>query len=153
MHLAQLNVATPREPLDSPALADFVARLAEVNANAERAPGFVWRLRDEDGDGALGQRILGDDSLLVNMSVWESIEALRAYVYRDAGHREALRRRRDWFLPAEPPMTVCWWIEPGTVPTLADAEFRLTLLREHGPSAAAFPFTTTFDPAWLPPTQ
>lgn len=152
MHLAQLNVARPLAPLDSPELADFVARLAEVNARADAAPGFVWRLQDDDGDGATGQRLLGDDSLLVNLSVWESFEALQEFVFGDTGHRDALRRRRDWFRAAELPMTVCWWIEPGTLPTLADAEFRLTYLREHGPSAKAFPFTKNVDPSWLSAT-
>src|ERR671930_768101 len=94
-HLAQLNIALPREPLDAPLLAEFVARLEPVNAQADASPGFVWRLQTEDGD-ATGIRAFGDDRLIVNMSVWESLEALRAFV-DSGGHVAVMRRRREWF--------------------------------------------------------
>ena len=94
-HLAQVNIALPREPLDAPLLADFVAALAPVNAVADASPGFVWRLQTEDGD-ATAIRAFGDDRLIVNMSVWESVEALRGFVYGEA-HAAVLRRRREWF--------------------------------------------------------
>ena len=94
-HLAQVNVALPLEPLDSPRLAAFVEALAPVNAVADASPGFVWRLQTDAGD-ATAIRAFGDDRLIVNMSVWESVEALRAFAYGDA-HAAVLRRRRDWF--------------------------------------------------------
>ena len=90
-HLAQVNIALPREPLDAPLLADFVAALAPVNAVADASPGFVWRLQTEDGD-ATAIRAFGDDRLIVNMSVWESVEALRGFVYGEA-HAAVIRRR------------------------------------------------------------
>src|SRR5580692_4632062 len=93
-HLAQCNIVKLKAPLDSPVVADFVAALDPINALADAAPGFVWRLKTEDGD-ATAIRVFPDDQILLNMSVWESAEALKSYVYR-SGHREVLRRRREW---------------------------------------------------------
>src|SRR5215469_18651336 len=94
--IAQLNVGVLQAPLESPQLADFVANLVHVNALADAAPGFVWRLRDADGEDATGLRPRGPD-LLVNMSVWESLDALREFVYRNGPHLDMLRRRREFF--------------------------------------------------------
>ena len=135
-HLAQVNIALPREPLDAPLLAGFVAALAPVNAVADASPGFVWRLQTEDGD-ATAIRAFGDDRLIVNMSVWESVEALRAFVYGEA-HVAVLRRRREWFERLGEPETALWWVPAGTTPTVADAEERLGQLRAHGPTERAF---------------
>ena len=93
-----MNIALPREPLDSPALAEFVANLEPVNALADAAPGFVWRLQDDSGD-ATSIQAFDDDRLIINMSVWESIEALWSFVY-DGGHLEVMRRRREWMTKA-----------------------------------------------------
>lgn len=141
MHLAQLNVARMLAPLDSPELADFVGRLAAVNAAADHAPGFVWRLVDDDAADATGIHPLGDDLMLVNLSVWESPRALLDFVYRDAGHAAALRRRRDWFERALEATAVGWWIPEGHVPTVDEAMDRLRHLREHGSTPYAFPLT------------
>ena len=136
LHVAQVNIALPREPLDTPLLAGFVAMLVPVNALADAAPGFVWRLQTEDGD-ATAVRAFGDDRLIVNMSVWESVEALRAFVYGDA-HAAVMRRRREWFERMREAFQALWWIPAGTLPTVDDAEARLAHLREHGPTAHAF---------------
>ena len=96
-HLAQFNTARLRMPLDDPSMAEFVAGFELMNALADRSPGFVWRLADEDADNATGTRPIAPD-MIVTMSVWESLEALRAYTYQ-SGHLEYLRRRRDWFHP------------------------------------------------------
>lgn len=141
MPLAQLNVAVMVEPLDSPRMASFVAQLEELNAAAEAADGFVWRLKDDDGPGATSYRLLGDESLLVNLSVWRDLEALRAYVIGHAGHRSALRDRRTWFAPATEPMTACWYVDDGHIPTLEEAEDRLLALRADGPSEDLFAFS------------
>lgn len=141
MHLAQLNLANALDTMDSPRMASFIARIEEVNAAAERAPGFVWRLKDLDGPGALGIRISDDDSLLVNLSVWTDIESLREFVLSAGMHREVLASRRQWFMPAAEPMTVCWYVTEGHVPTLDEAEIMLARLRENGPTADLFPFT------------
>ena len=136
-HLAQLNVARMRAPIDSPQLAEFVANLERINALADQAPGFVWRLQSEEGD-ATALRPFGDD-MLVNMSVWEDPESLRNYVYQSA-HVEIMRRRGEWFERLEQPYTVLWWLPTGTIPTLEEADERLGQLRQSGPTAAAFSF-------------
>jgi heme-degrading monooxygenase HmoA len=154
-HLAQVNIALPREPLDAPLLAGFVAALAPVNAVADASPGFVWRLQTEDGD-ATAIRAFGDDRLIVNMSVWESVEALRAFVHGEP-HAAVLRRRREWFERLGAPETALWWLPAGTIPTVADAEERLAHLRAHGPTPHAFtlraPMAAPGSPAELGPAQ
>lgn len=142
--LAQVNIALAREPLDAPLLADFVAALAPVNARADRAPGFVWRMATEDGD-ATAVRGFGDDPrLIINLSVWESLEALRDFVYGDPAHVAVLRRRREWFKRLDL-HTVLWWVPVGHRPTVTEAEQRLEYLRGHGPTPRAFTFRAHFD--------
>jgi len=141
-HLAQLNIARLRAPLDSPALADFVALLPEVNGLAERSPGYVWRLQDDSGDATALRPFEAD--VIVNLTVWQSVEALRGFTYRTAVHLEPMRRRRDWFVPLDGPHLVMWWIPAGAVPTIAEAAGRLDRLRRDGPSPAAFTFRESF---------
>jgi hypothetical protein len=140
--LALLNVARLVAPLDSPTLADFVANLDPVNAAADGAPGFVWRHQDDNGNST-SVRMLDDDMLIVNLAVWESIEALEAYAYSGA-HFEMLRRRREWFERMAEPYVVLWWVEAGHRPSTAEAEARLVHLRAHGPSEHAFTFRQRF---------
>ena len=140
-HLAQLNVARLVAPIDSAELADFVAGLAPVNALADAAPGFVWRLQEESGD-ATGLRPWGDD-MIVNLSVWASAEALRSYVFAP-GHIEVLRRRREWFVPMDSPHLVLWWVPAGHRPSLAEAGERLARLAADGPGPGAFTFRAVF---------
>lgn len=142
-HLVQLNIALPREPLDTPLLAEFVARLDPVNAQADAAPGFVWRLQTDEGD-ATGIRAFDDDRLIVNMSVWESLEALRAFVYTQPDHLAVMRRRREWFARMAEHHMALWWVPAGELPSVADAEERLGYLRAHGPTSFAFTFRVHF---------
>jgi hypothetical protein len=143
-HLAQVNLARPLEPLDSELLREFVESLDVVNAVADSAAGFVWRLQAEDGN-ATSIPVFDDDSLIVNMSVWESIEALRAFVYSTPAHLAVMKRRREWFERMETHLAL-WWIPGGHVPTVAEAEERVTLLRAIGPSPDAFTFRRHFPP-------
>jgi hypothetical protein len=133
-HLAQVNIALPVEPLTSPRLAGFVNALEEINALADTAPGFLWRMQTEDGD-ATAIRAFDDDRLIVNMSLWTSLDALADYVYR-SGHVEVMRRRREWFSPMREAYQALWWLPAGELPTVDDAELRVAHLREHGPSPA-----------------
>jgi len=135
-HLAQLNVARLLAPLDSPQLADFVGMLAEVNELAEQHPGYVWRLQDESGDATALRPF--ESNVIVNLTVWESVEQLRDFTYRSAGHLESLRRRREWFVPFGGPHLVLWWIPAGTLPTIAESGDRLDRLTRNGPTADAF---------------
>jgi heme-degrading monooxygenase HmoA len=141
-HLAQVNLATLRAPLDSPELAGFVAQLEPVNALADQSPGFVWRLQTEDGD-ATAIRPFEDDRVMVNLSVWASLEALRAFVYASR-HLDVMRQRRAWFHRMPDPFMALWWVPAGTIPTVAEAKDRLELLARRGPTAAAFTFRAPF---------
>ena len=142
-HLAQLNIGHLIAPKDSPLVADFVNNLDRINALADEAPGFVWRLQSEEGN-ALDFRVF-DENTLVNMSVWEDIETLYDYVYKTA-HVEFVKRRKEWFHFMKDPFMVLWWIPAGHTPTLEEAEERLILLREKGPTAEAFTFKKSFQP-------
>lgn len=141
--LAQVNIGRVLAPLDTAVMKDFVDNLDEVNAAAEAAEGFVWRLVDEYGGNATGFRFYGDEWLIVNMSVWTSPETLQAYVYGQA-HRPFLQRRREWFEHLKEAVTALWWVPAGERPTVEEAEKRLTLLREKGPTAEAFTMRETF---------
>lgn len=141
-HLAQVNIARLLAPIDSPQLADFVAGLQPVNALADAAPGFVWRLQDDGGD-ATAIRPYDDERVMVNMSVWTSVEALRAFV-RSGEHVAYLRRRREWFDRMDEAIVALWWVRTGHVPTVAEAKDRLGLLERLGPTPAAFTLRTPF---------
>jgi hypothetical protein len=144
MHLAQLNVGRLRAPMDDPLIDDFRNNLDPVNELAEASPGFVWRLQDDDGN-ATGIKPYGDDLEIVNLTVWESIDALADFTYR-TGHVEFLRRRREFFEAPSVPILCLWWIPEGTVPTVEDAIERLEHLRELGPTPTAFTFRHRFEP-------
>jgi hypothetical protein len=141
--LAQLNIATMKEPLESPSMADFVANLERINALAEASEGYVWRLQDEAGD-ATAFRPFGDD-VLVNLSVWRDVQALSDYVYRSA-HTEMLKRRQEWFSKVSAAHMVLWWVPAGHRPSVQEAAERLALLRERGANAQAFSFRQAFAP-------
>lgn len=141
-HVAQLNIGRLRARLDSPQLAGFVSALEPVNALADRAPGFVWRLQTDEGD-ATALRPFPDDMMIVNMSVWESVEALSDFVYRSE-HRDVLRRRREYFEPMAEAFTVLWWVPAGHIPTVEEAKDRLERLRRDGPTPEAFTFRSRF---------
>jgi Domain of unknown function (DUF3291) len=136
--LAQVNVARARFPVDSAQMADFMALLDPINALADGTEGFVWRLQTEAGD-ATAVRPFDDDQIMINMSVWESFAALRSFVYLSR-HLEVMRLRREWFERMAEAYLALWWIPAGQLPTIADARARLDILRERGPSPAAFTF-------------
>jgi hypothetical protein len=137
-HVAELNIGLLAAPIDSPQLADFVALLPEINALADASPGFVWRLTDDSGANATSLRPYGPD-IAVNLSVWESVEHLRAFVYRSP-HLAVMRRRRDWFRVYPGPYQVMWWVPAGHIPSLAEAGERLAWLAERGAGPDAFTF-------------
>ncbi|MFJ9516866.1 DUF3291 domain-containing protein [Kitasatospora sp. NPDC101801] len=148
-HLAQLNVATLRHPLDDPRIAPFVEMLDPVNTTADGASGFVWRLTEEGEGDATGLRPAGED-VIVNLSVWENQEALWDFAYR-SGHLEAMRRRREWFHRNVEAHLVLWWVPAGHLPTVGEALERLAELREHGPSPRAFTFASSYTSAEAAP--
>jgi hypothetical protein len=156
-HLAQLNIGRTVAPLEDEQLRGFVEQLEPINALADAAPGFVWRLQTEDGDATALR--FGDD-FIVNMSTWLSIEELGDFVYRSA-HVDVMRQRRKWFVSMREAVTCLWWVPAGTVPTIAQAEQRLAALAATGPTEFSFTFRDPFPtpgagistsrPEWLCP--
>jgi len=144
-HLANYNYARMRvRSPDDPLMYGFTSRLDEINAIADASPGFVWRLQADDGN-ATSIRV-ADERDLINLTVWESIEALSDFVYRSR-HLELILSGREWFLPPEESSLVLWWIQAGEIPTVDDAVGRLQQLNREGPSPNGF----TFQKHWPPP--
>lgn len=141
-HLAQINIGRLVAPLDDPRIAGFVAGLDPVNALADAAPGFVWRLQSESGN-ATAIAYNDDPSLILNMSVWESVEALRDFTY-SAGHLEVLRRRAQWFEKLDQPHYCLWWVPAVHIPTIAEARERLEYYQRNGATPYSFWFHQLF---------
>ena len=142
MHIAQMNVATALYDLDDERMADFVNNLDRVNGLAEATPGFVWRLQSDQGN-ATDIQVTDDPRFIVNLTVWETVQALFDFVYR-SDHRDVMVRRRQWFQKPQGPYHVLWWIEEGTLPDVAEGLQRLDHLARHGPTPYAFTFKTAF---------
>jgi hypothetical protein len=142
-HLAQVNIGRIRAPLEDPIMEGFRNGLPVINALADATPGFVWRLQTDRGNAMDIRPFEDDDRMAINMSVWESLEALRAFVYR-SDHVMSLRERRQWFEPIEGPILALWWIPAGHIPTIAEALERLQVLKTRGPSPDAFTFRQPF---------
>jgi hypothetical protein len=140
--LAEINIATFRAPLTDPVNADFVANLDRVNALAELAPGFVWRLVGA-GNDALDIRAFDNPNIAINMSVWKDLDSLADFVYRNPAHREIMRRRREWFDRMEIHVAL-WWVPAGRRPSIAEGKARLEALHRVGPSNEAFLFNKPF---------
>jgi len=141
-------------------MAGFSAQLEAVNRLAESTPGFVWRLKDEAGD-ATSIRIFDDPMMMVNASVWESIEALRDFVYRSS-HSQVMRGRAEWFEKPDRAYLALWWVPAGHIPTFEELRERLEHRRAQGDTPFAFGFARTFpapgeEPAaeltGVPPTE
>ena len=142
--LAQVNIGRMRAPLEDRVMAGFVARLDEINALADNSPGFVWRLQTEAGN-ATYLRPYDDDRILFNFSIWETIEALKTYVYRTV-HAEIMRHRHEWFDKFRGEFIALWWVPVGHVPSIDEAKKRIAHLNAHGPTQFTFNFKTTFQP-------
>jgi hypothetical protein len=143
MELAECNVALPAAPLDAPAMAGFVKAVDDVNWLADTSKGFLWRLPPQDGPVTFGQ--LGDERVIVTLSIWTDFEALQKYVYR-TGHALFMQRRNRWFVPLGGFTTAMWWVDEGERPTMDEGLGRLIHLRLHGPSPHAFSLRRQFDP-------
>jgi hypothetical protein len=140
--LAQINVARALRPLDHPEMVGFVDQLDRINALAEQAPGFVWRLQDQTGNAA-GLQPFDDPRLIVNLSLWRSVDALFDFTYR-TGHTLVMRQKKSWFeRPAQAHMAL-WWLRAGELPTVEDGASRLDHLRQQGPGPTAFTLEQRF---------
>lgn len=137
-HLAQVNIGKLLHPMDHPQIAEFANNLDRINQLAEQSPGFVWRLKDETGNATSLQHF-PDPLMIVNMSVWESAEDLKNFVYR-SDHIHIYLKRADWFAPHESAYMAMWWIPAGHIPTVGEAKERLDYLNLHGESEYVFTF-------------
>jgi len=135
-HIAQINVARFRLAREHPVNAEFEAALDEVNRLAEASPGFVWRM--------IGEGESDDPALTINMTVWESVEQLAAFAYRNLTHRTVMRRRAEWFVEM-PAYLALWWVEAGRMPSLSEGMGKLELIGRLGATAGAFDFRTVFE--------
>ncbi|MFJ9083811.1 MULTISPECIES: DUF3291 domain-containing protein [unclassified Streptomyces] len=143
-HLAQVNIGRLVAPLTGPELADFVAQLPEINALADGSPGFVWRMVGDEGEDATDLRPDNDDDMvIINCSVWESVEALRAFTYH-SDHLRVLSRRREWFQRMAEAYQALWWVPAGHRPSAAEAMERVAQIRQHGPGPEAFTFRAPY---------
>ena len=141
-HLAQINIARMLAPIDDPIMAEFVSQLPPINALADSSSGFVWRLQTESGD-ATSIKVYDDEMIIVNLTVWESVDALREFVYKNA-HYRVLRDRKRWFEKFDGPYYAIWWIPAGHLPSVEEGKQRLEYLRQHEDSAYAFSFKNVF---------
>lgn len=140
--LAQVNIAKARAALDQPLMQGFVEQLEHINALAERSPGFVWRLQDDSGD-ATAIQLFDDPLVIVNLSLWQSVAALKDYVY-SGEHLAVLRSKREWFAKLPVASLALWWVPAGQLPTLEQAKVALQSVQEHGATAQAFSFAQSF---------
>lgn len=140
--IAQVNIARMLEPLDHPVMADFVDNLDRINALAEESEGFVWRLV-EDGNNATTLQFFDDRFLIINMSVWNSMESLFNFTYQSA-HTEVFNRRKEWFSKLDNIHMACWYVPLGFVPGPEEARIRLGYLNKHGETPYAFTFKSRF---------
>lgn len=145
MHVAQFNISIEKAPLDDPLMKDFIDGLARVNQMADESEGFVWRLHDDTGN-ATAMRVYEDQRIIFNLSVWESIEHLKRFVYNNQ-HMGLLKRRREWFHQNAKRSYVLWWVPENHHPSIEEAKARLLHLQENGPSPFAFTFDQVFEPA------
>ena len=141
-HLAQINIALAKAAMDDPLMSGFVARLEDINKLADGSPGFVWRLQTEYGD-ATALQPYNDDRIIVNMSVWETPEQLKDYVYRSV-HSKVMRQRKKWFEKFDKMYYAMWWIPAGHIPTIEEAKERLEYLQKHGESKYSFSFSKLY---------
>ncbi|MBL8396837.1 MAG: DUF3291 domain-containing protein [Candidatus Accumulibacter sp.] len=137
-HIAQVNVARAKADMESEIMQGFVSRLDEINALADCAEGFVWRLQEDSGS-ATSIRVFDDPLLLVNLSVWKNLESLKQYVYKSL-HVELIRDREGWFNKMGEAHQALWWVPAGHIPSVQEAKQKLEHIRKHGPTPEAFTF-------------
>src|SRR5450755_2713435 len=131
--IAEINVARMKGiNINDPIMKEFVDNLDKVNALAESNPGFVWRLKDESNN-ATNLNPYNDEQVIINISVWQSIETLENFIYKTF-HTEFLKRRKEWFQSYGKAYTAMWWIPKGQFPAIQEAIEKLAWYQKNGPS-------------------
>jgi len=143
-NLAQVNIAKMLAPIDDPIMADFVNNLDRINALAEQSEGFVWRLKDIENN-ATAIKAFEDDTLIINMSVWNTMDALFQFTYK-SDHVEIFTRRKEWFSRIKEMHMVFWYVPEGYIPSPKEARERLEYINKHGETPYAFSFKSKFTP-------
>lgn len=148
-HLAEVNIAWMHGAMAEPVMAGLASRIEEINRLAEESSGFIWRLPGSEAPPAAFEPFEADfpgfhrDRLFYNMSVWESLEALRAYTFYSI-HAELLNDRHQWVDSIARASIALWWIPIGHRPTIAESAERLRSVRDHGPTPYAFTIRKAF---------
>jgi len=141
--IAEINIAKMKGvDINDPIMKEFVENLDAVNQIAEKSEGFVWRLKDENNN-ATSLNPYNDETIIINVSVWKSIETLENFMYRTF-HSDFLKRRKEWFLTYGSAHTAMWWIPEGHIPTMQEAVEKLSFLQTNGPSPNSFDFRHKF---------
>lgn len=142
-YLAQINIAHLKAPIDDPLIADFVADLDRINLIAEKSDGFIWRLKDDEGN-ATSFNPYDNPDYIINISVWQNVNALKEFVY-NSGHLEVFMKRVQWFHKMNGPHMALWWVPINHMPTVEESVAKLELLKNEGPSDQVFTFRDQFD--------
>lgn len=141
-HIAHMNFARLLHTSGDPRVAGFVDNVPRVNAIAERSPGFIWRLVDDDQHSSevVDNNSPDDDRLIItSLSVWQTVQDLEFFV-RKTVHGGFVKRRAEWFEGHTRPNYVIWPVAVGYIPDLAEGWAKLKQLETRGPSDVAYDF-------------
>ncbi len=139
-HLAEFNFGTLRHGWDDPRTKGFVDGLDLVNGIAEKAPGFIWRLTDEDMGDAQSDTggVFGDNPrVAATLSVWKDVESLETFVWKTV-HRQFYARKAEWYDAKGNGNFVMWWVAAGHRPSMVEAMDRWRHYAAQGDSDEAF---------------
>ena len=136
--LAQVNIGKAKGPMDAAVMKEFSDNLDPINQIAESSPGFIWRLKDDSGN-ATDIQSFDDPDIIINMSVWGSIDDLKNFMFK-THHIDFLKRKKEWFYTMSEANYALWWVPTGHQPDIEEAKSRLLHLQQNGESMHAFSF-------------
>lgn len=142
-HLVHANLALARASLDDPLMAGFTNYLDEIDALAQSSTGFIAQPEMPDEGQVYG------GNLLLNVSIWETVEELETFTYHSR-HKSLLDRRQKWFYRRDYPAYVLYWASKAITVTEREIHRRFEQLHADGPTPLAFTFEKRFSVAeWL----
>ena len=139
MHLAELNIGRLLAPTDDPRVADFMNNLDRINGLGKRMPGFVWMMEGsgEPGTGNTEASIAGDPQFISNLTVWQDLPSLEAFVFRTL-HAKFMERKGEWFEVLGDQHFAMWQVPEGHRPTLEEGLERIAQRAKDGDTPDAF---------------